>query len=138
MKPLISLIPEPDYSVEKRRPLTKKRRETMTIEQGGLCGCGCGGVLDHDGEGTIDEHLRALGFFGTNARENRALWRKPCSDAKTYTADLPAMAKADAQGGKTGQYARRQRRGRSLIQGGGFDKTKTKGVNGKVRERKPK
>lgn len=120
MKPLVSIIPEPDRSTEARKPLTPKQRAELALAQGGLCGCGCGGKLNHATEGTIDEHLRALGLQGTNAMENRSLWRKPCSDAKTYGADLPTMAKADAQGGKTGQYARRQKRGGSMIQGGGF------------------
>ena len=94
MKPDLSIIPEPDRSVEVRKPLTKKQRAQMALDQNGLCGCGCGEKLDHAREGTIDEHLRALGLQGTNALENRSLWRKPCSDAKTYKQDLPAIAKA--------------------------------------------
>lgn len=120
MKPLVSIIPEPDRSTVVRKPLTPKQRAELALAQGGICGCGCGVKMNHALEGTIDEHLRALGLQGTNAMENRSLWRKPCSDAKTYGSDLPAMAKADAQGGKTGQYARRQKRGEGSIKSQGF------------------
>ena len=94
MKPLVSIIAQPDRSTEARKPLTKKQRAEIALSQGGRCGCGCGGKLDHAGEGTVDEHLNPLGLTGTNDLANRSIWRKPCSDAKTYGTDLPAIAKA--------------------------------------------
>jgi len=93
MKPDVSLIPAPDRSVEDRKPLTAKQRAELALAQGGICGCGCGGKLDAR-EGIIDEHVLALGLLGSNDLANRSLWRKPCSDAKTYGKDLPAIAKA--------------------------------------------
>lgn len=122
MKPEYSLIPEPDRSVEKRKPLTKKQRAQMMLDQAGICGCGCGGKLGLLGEGIIDEHLKALGLFGTNDRENRSLWRAPCSAAKTYGVDLPTMAKSERQGGRKGQAARREAKGGSSIQSPPFQK----------------
>jgi hypothetical protein len=83
-------------------------------------------------EGVIDEHLRALALLGTNALENRALYRKPCARKKTDEQDTPRIAKAKAQGGETGQYARRQKRGHGSIQSRGFDKTRTKRFDGSV------
>ena len=117
MKPDVSLIPAPDRSVQARKPLTKKQRAQLALDQKGLCGCGCGGKLDHAGEGTIDEHLDPLGLTGTNDLANRSLWRRPCSDAKTYGTDLTAIAKAKAMGGETGQWARRQKNGPKLKSG---------------------
>jgi hypothetical protein len=109
MKPLVSLIPAPDRSTEARKALTKKQRAELALAQGGQCGCGCGGKLDHAGEGTVDEHLNPLGLTGTNDLSNRSIWRKPCSDRKTYGTDLPAIAKAKRiEARDTG--ARRERR----------------------------
>jgi len=92
----------------------------MALDQNGLCGCGCGEKLDHAREGTIDEHLRALGLQGTNALENRSIWRKPCSDAKTYKQDLPAIAKAKRIEKKQDPLLRKP----SRLQGRGFQKPK--------------
>lgn len=132
MRPEVSIIPAPDRSTEKRVPLTPKQRAELALAQKGICGCGCGGKLDHAREDTIDEHVLALGLMGANDLANRSLWRKPCSDAKTYGKDLPAMAKAKAQAGETGQYARRQKRDEPLIKGRGFGSV-SRGFDGKVK-----
>lgn len=85
-----------------------------------LCGCGCGEPLDPVSEQVIDEHVlpRKLTEVGCEAErdvlENRAFLRKPCALEKTR-ADLAVIAKAKAQGGETGQYARRQKRGEGSI-----------------------
>lgn len=94
MKPDFSIIPEPDRSVEARKPLTKLQRAGLFMSQRGICGCGCGQKLDHAREGTIDEHVQALGLLGTNDMQNRSLWRAPCSAKKTFAQDIPAIAKA--------------------------------------------
>lgn len=117
MKPEVSIIPEPDRSVEDRKPLTKKQRAEMMLEQDGICGCGCGVKLGLPGEKIIDEHLRPLGLQGSNDLENRSLWRKPCSDAKTYGTDLGNIAAAKAMAGETGQQARRRKNGPKLKSG---------------------
>lgn len=121
MKPDVSLIPEPDRSVEVRKPLTKKQRAMLALRQNGLCGCGCGVKLDHPGEGTIDEHLNPLGLTGTNDLENRALFRTPCARAKTDDLDMPRIVKAKRQGMEKGQAARRAKNGPQL-QSRGFEK----------------
>ena len=126
MKPDVSLIPEPDRSTVQRRPLTPKQRAQLALDQKGICGCGCGVKLDHAREGAIDEHLDPLGLTGTNDMENRSIWRKPCSDAKTQGHDMPRITKARAQAGETGQWARRQKRGKGLINSRGFEKPKEK------------
>jgi hypothetical protein len=131
MRPDITIIPAPDRSVEARKPLTTKQRAELALAQKGLCGCGCGAKLDAR-EGIIDEHVVALGLLGANDLANRSLWRKLCSDAKTYGKDLPAMAKAKAQAGETGQYARRQKRDEPLIKGRGFGSV-SRGLDGRVK-----
>lgn len=85
-----------------------------------LCGCGCGEPLDPVNEKVVDEHglPRKLCEPGREAErdvlENRSFYRWPCAIAKTNK-DLTQIAKAKAQGGETGQYARRQKRGGSSI-----------------------
>lgn len=124
--------------IEKRKPLTRREVIQLMLDQDGRCGCGCGVKLNPMTEGVIDEHVRALGLLGTNDLENRSLWRKPCSAAKTGKGgDQTIIAKAKAQGGETGQRARREKRGGSSIRGRGFDKRLTKGFDGKVRARAP-
>lgn len=130
MKPLVSLIPEPDRSVEPRKPLTKKQRAEMALAQGGRCGCGCGGKLDHPGEGTIDEHLNPLGLTGTNDLSNRRLFRLPCAKAKTVKdhGDIAEAKRREARDNGT-------RRARKPIPSRGFDKTMRKRMDGKVEPR---
>lgn len=105
-----------------------------------LCGCGCGEPLEPVKEGVIDEHdlprkLSAEGYEAErDSLDNRSLLRKPCAMEKTRT-DLAQIAKAKAQGGETGQYARRQKNG-SKLKSRGFDKTRSKGFDGKVRPAK--
>lgn len=132
MKPDVSIIPAPDRSVEVRKPLTAKQRAELALAQKGLCGCGCGGKLDDLREGIIDEHVQPLGLQGSNDLANRSLWRKPCSSAKTYEIDLPTIAKAKAQGGETGQYARRQKRDEPLIKGRSFGSV-SRGFRGEIK-----
>lgn len=122
----------PAAQIEKRRPLTRAEFGQLMIDQDGRCACGCGEKLQPMTEGVIDEHLRALALLGTNALENRALYRKPCARKKTDEEDTPRIAKAKAQAGETGQYARRQKRGQGSIQSRGFDKTRTKRFDGSV------
>lgn len=122
----------PAAQIEKRRPLTRAEFGQLMIDQEGRCACGCGEKLQPMTEGVIDEHLRALALLGTNALENRALYRKPCARKKTDEQDTPRIAKAKAQAGETGQYARRIKRGQGSIHSRGFDKTRTKRFDGAV------
>ncbi|WP_312144152.1 hypothetical protein [Brevundimonas sp.] len=88
-----------------------------------LCGCGCGEPLDPVTERVVDEHVipRELSEVGRQGErdtiDNRRFYRWPCALEKTR-ADLARIAKAKAQGGETGQYARRQKRGASSIKSG--------------------
>jgi len=79
-------LPKP----EKRKPLTRVQFATLILAQDGRCGCGCGKKLQADR--IIDEHLVALDFLGSNSLDNRSLWDRDCSKAKTAR-DLSAAAK---------------------------------------------
>lgn len=105
-------------AIEKRRPLNRRDFAHLMLEQNGICGCGCG-VKMSAAEGIIDEHRVPLALGGTNAIENRHLFREPCAKRKTK-GDAGRIAKAKAQGGETGQRARRDRRGAGSIKSAGF------------------
>ncbi|PZR36451.1 HNH endonuclease signature motif containing protein [Caulobacter segnis] len=109
MRPEVTIIPEREpvaANTAPRRPLTRAEYLQLCLDQNGRCACGCGVKLDAIREKVIDEHRipRALG--GSDALDNRELWRKPCSDKKTREADLPAIAKAKRLNGETGQNRR--------------------------------
>lgn len=96
-----------------------------------MCGCGCGEPLEPLTEGVIDEHRIALQLTGSNDLGNREFWRKPCSVEKTK-GDLTGISKAkriEARENGT-------RRERKPIVSAGFNKTITRGFDGKVRPRK--
>lgn len=118
-------------TVEKRKPLTRRQVIEIVLRQDGRCACPCKQKLQPLTEGVIDEHVIALALGGTNDMANRELWRKPCAALKTASKDAPAIGKVRRI------IARREgtRRPRKPIQSRGFDKSKTKGFDGVVRER---
>lgn len=126
---------------ERRKPLSKKRRAEMAIEQNGRCGCAdvpsvhplyadfpvCGGKLSAS-EGIIDEHLWPLAAGGSNAPENRRLLRKPCAQLKTDEYDKPLIAKTKGMAGERGSQIHRRENGKKRawpsgkLNGGGFQR----------------
>jgi hypothetical protein len=78
-----------------------------------------------------------LAAGGSNDLENRALLRKPCAKVKTSGYDCAVIAKIARLAGKAGQQVRRALGKTKQIPPRGFDKTKTRGFDGNVRERKP-
>ena len=121
----------PAVVIEKRKPLTRAQFGQIMIDQGGRCGCGCGEKLQPMTEGVTDEHRIPLAIGGTNDLTNRELWRTPCAKAKTAKKDQPAIAKCNRI------IARENgtRRERKPIQSRGFDKSQTRGFDGKVKPR---
>ena len=117
--------------IEKRKPLTRAEFGQLMIDQEGKCDCGCGEKLQPMTEGVIDEHRVALALGGTNDLTNRHLFRKPCARRKTDQKDTPAIAKVKRI------VAREDgtRRPRKPIPSPGFDTSKTRGFDGKVRSR---
>lgn len=81
------------------------------------------------------EHKVAWALAYDDSDENLAVAHKAgCHEAKTKI-DVTTIAKAKAQAGETGQWARRQKNG-SQLKSRGFDKSQTRGFDGKVRARK--
>ncbi|QTC88069.1 hypothetical protein [Brevundimonas pondensis] len=117
--------------IEKRKPLTRAEFGQLMIDQEGRCDCGCGLKLQPMGEGVIDEHRVPLALGGTNDLSNRHLFRKPCAKAKTSDRDTPAIAKVK----RIEARLNGTRRPRKPIPSPGFDKTKSRGFDGKVRAR---
>lgn len=113
----------------KRARLTKKEFAAMWLSQEGRCGCGCGERLV---KGEVDaEHSIPVALLGEAKPDS--LWRRDCHKMKTK-GDVRRIAKAERQGGRKGQWARRIKNG-PQIQSRGFDKTLRKKFNGEV-ERK--
>jgi 5-methylcytosine-specific restriction endonuclease McrA len=132
-------LPKP----EKRKPLTRMQFATLILAQDGRCGCGCRKKLQADA--IIDEHLVALDFLGGNALDNRSLWDRDCSKAKTAR-DLSAAAKGKRIRGETGTGPKkaipsrpfgRMAEGRDpkRWQSAGFSKTLRRKISGKVEAR---
>lgn len=118
--------------IEARKPLTRAEGLFLMIRQAGgniPCGCGCGEPLDPLGEGVIDEHQRALGLLGSNDLENRAWLRRPCAARKTK-GDMERVTKARAQSGESKTAKKKP------IHSRGFNKSLTRGFDGKVRQRR--
>lgn len=108
MKPEVSIIPEADHSTEDRA-VSQAMKQRVREEQGGICArswCEAP-ALDVD-------HVIALWNGGTNARSNLEALCTVCHAQKTK-AEAALRAKAKAQGGETGQWARRQKRGHGSI-----------------------
>jgi hypothetical protein len=68
---------------------------------------------------------RGLTYDDSDANLAPAHRSEDCHGRKTKE-DVTRIAKAKAQGGETGQWARRQKRGVGLIQSRGFEKPKVK------------
>lgn len=117
--------------IQKRKPLNRVEIGTIIIRQECKCGCGCGDKLRP--ETMIDEHLKPLAEGGANDLDNRALLNHECAKVKTR-ADIRRIRKAERMAGRKGQYARRKMHG-PQIKSRGFDKTLSKGFDGKVRRK---
>ena len=86
-----------DVGTTPRKPMTASQKLALYEEQKGICPL-CTQPMQR-GEKLIDEHLRALGLGGSNARGNRAIVHHHCAKAKTEgpDGDLAIVAKAKAQ-----------------------------------------
>lgn len=146
----------PESKIHQREPVKRTKRKALSRAQiialcqhqarviGGsgaaiiLCGCGCGYPLR--AAEAIDEHLHSLAMGGDNSTANRALLNKECAQRKTSEQDARIIAKSRRLQGKTGQLKRRKERGPLIksnrkLQSRPFDRSKTRGFDGVVRER---
>jgi 5-methylcytosine-specific restriction endonuclease McrA len=126
----------PDH-IPRRKAFTRPVKAAVLQRSAGMCeALGC------DRVGRDFDHIRPVAIGGDNSYDNCQLLCRPCNAAKGIVEGRDA-AKADRQGGRSGQYARRQRakeEGRHRpIAGRGFDKGWTKRMDGTTikRETKP-
>jgi 5-methylcytosine-specific restriction protein A len=104
----------PDW-IPKRKPFPKAVQAEILKRSGGMCEMpGCGNVGKE-----FDHYPKPVAFGGESTLENGRLLCRPCN-AETGTETAKDAAKADRQGGRSGQYARRQRAGGSRIKSRGF------------------
>lgn len=89
-------------ATRKAIPVAIKR--AVLARSGGMCE-----AQDCDRVGKEFEHRVPVALNGKNTEENIWLACKTCHRKKTSEQDLPRIAKANRQAGKTGQRARRER-----------------------------
>jgi len=97
-------------------------------KQDGLCGCGCGQLLEHK---QVDEEHTIPNYFKPGKPDS--LWRRECHRAKT-SKDAATIAKCRRLRGEKGQQARRAKKG-SQIKNRGFTQKYKKKFDGTVKER---
>lgn len=131
----------------KRAYLSRSDRIRLFSEQNALCGCGCGeALLSWRGRDAIGEHVH-LNVSQGNEDKPDALYRPECAARKTNKlngykrSDKNNIAHHKRLGEQRTQADRREQRGFSLLRsarkliGRGFDKTKTRGMDGTVRSK---
>jgi len=92
----------PDY-IPRRKAFTKPVKAAVLQRSGGMCEApGC------DRVGRDFDHIRPVATGGDNSLDNCQLLCRPCNAAKGVT-EAQDASKSDRQGGRSGQYARRQR-----------------------------
>lgn len=103
----------------KRPAMSKSSRLRIWEREKGVCYL-CGKKVQAN-EKWDAEHVRAWELYKDDSDENiRVAHKEKCHKEKT-DADVKIMRKADRQGGRKGQYARRQANGPQLT-GRGFQK----------------
>lgn len=118
-----------------RKRLTQAQKRKLLDTQDGLCG-NCQQPLFQEIEGQrlwkpmIDEHVERLFVGGSNDLANRQMWCVDCAREKTR-----AEAKPNAKIRRLIIKEDPDQRKPSRMQSRGFDKTKSRGFDGKVRAR---
>lgn len=125
-------LPKP----EKRRSFTARQVAAVFIKYEGRC-AKCAEKVALDGY-QID-HIQPLSALGTHELANWQLLCTYCHTGKTKRDNFEAKKSARLRG-EAGQQKRRRERGssikgRSEIKSRGFNKTKSRGFDGKVRDR---
>jgi 5-methylcytosine-specific restriction endonuclease McrA len=122
----------PDH-IPRRKAFTKPVKAAVLQRSGGMCEApGC------DRVGRDFDHVKPVAIGGDNSYDNCQLLCRPCNAAKGIR-EAQDAAKADRQGGRSGQQARRVRakdRGTyKPIPSRGFDRGWRRKLNG-MTERK--
>lgn len=121
-------------STPKRPAMTKARRARIWMRDDGLCYL-CGLKIGL-GEAYDIEHVIPWALSFDDSDENLKLAHKEGCHKDKSRKDVKAIAKAKRMAGEHGQQARRKKENYRPMPSRGFDKTVTRGFDGKVRKRK--
>ncbi len=124
----------PDH-IPARKAIPKATKLAVFARSGGKCEAeGC------DRAGREIDHIKAVALGGGNEPENLRLLCRAHHVEKS-AADVDVIAEADRKGGRSGQYARRNKAKAAgthkPIPSRGFDKTLRKRMDGTVERRQP-
>ena len=114
-----------------RKAMTAGRKKRCWTLSEGLCAW-CRKAVDQTGPDVIYDHRVPLALGGVDEDENiRPLHTRPCNAQKTYF-DIKSIRKAQRIAKKIAAE-----RTPSRLKSRGFDKSRTRKMNGKVVERRP-
>jgi len=107
-------------SAPPRPSMSKTRRVRIFVKEDGRCYL-CGEKVKI-GQLFEVEHVIPWALSFDDSDDNLKIAHTVCHKTLKTGDDVKRIAKAKAQGGETGQYARREKRGHGLIQSRGFDR----------------
>jgi len=116
-----------------RPSMSKARKDRLWLRDKGVCYL-CG-LKVLGGQAWDAEHKIPWALSQDDSDKNLGVAHKDGCHALKTKSDVKTIAKAKAQAGETGQWARRAKNGPQL-KSRGFDKSQTRGFDGKVRTRK--
>lgn len=116
--------------VPPRKSIPKGMRQIILDRAAGLCER-CGESFDDVLNPVEINHKTPVALGGDNALDNLEAIGRHCCHTTITSEQVKAITKADRQGGRIGQYARRKKRG-GQIKSKGFDKRFKRKFNGKV------
>jgi 5-methylcytosine-specific restriction protein A len=119
--------------IPRRKAFTRPVKAAVLQRSGGMCEApGCTNV------GRDFDHIRPVSVGGDNSLDNCQLLCRPCN-ARKGVEEAQQAAKADRQGGRSGQYARRSKAKETgtykPIPSRGFGKGWKRKLNGMVERR---
>jgi len=119
--------------IEPRKAIPRGLRERILDRAAGLCEC-CGERLGEMNQPEID-HIKPQALGGTDDEDNLQVLGRHCCHVAKSAEDTRSIAQADRKSGRSGQWARRKRRGGSMIKSRGFDKRFRRKMDGTVEQK---
>jgi len=119
--------------IKPRKAIPRGLRERILDRAAGLCEC-CGERLGEMNQPEID-HIKPQALGGTDDEDNLQVLGRHCCHVAKSAEDTRSIAQADRKSGRSGQWARRKRRGGSMIKSRGFDKRFRRKMDGTVEQK---